>query len=433
MISTVYDRLHALAATRPAATPTTRTARFKASSVAALLLGALSLGTATESQAVPAYARQTSMACTACHFQHYPALNEFGRVFKAGGYTLMGKQGLIDGENLSLPEVLNAGFVMKARYQERNGPTTATHGTNNGQLQLFDEMLLMLGGRVSENIGVQVELDLLGGDPVVENFKMPFVFDVGGAKAGVVLFTTAGQGVAYGFELLNTGAVRGQRIMEHRGDFSAQQYIGTGTDAEGLAFVAQTPLFFANLSKWSPRSVGDASGDPSANYVRLALTPQLGGWDFGAGIQYWDGSATDPTLVIFDTKAWAVDGQAQGAIGALPLGIYLSHANASGTDVGAANKNFFNSNPNDETATALAAELGVVPGKATVMLAYRKGDNGKAANNDDNAWTVAGTYQIVQNMQFQLNFTKYSGSAEDTVSAQANGDQLLTLMLFGGF
>ena len=290
----------------------------------------------------------------------------------------------------------------------------------------------MLGGRVSENIGVQVELNLQAKTgPVVENFKMPFVFDVGGVNAGVVPFTTAGQGVAYGFELLNTGAVRGQRIMEHRSDFSAQQYIGTGSDAEGFAAIAYTPQFFANLSKWSPRSVGQQSGSPTANYFRLAATPKVGSWDLGAGIQSWSGTATDPTVVKFDTKAWAIDGQAQGAIGAMPLGIYLSHANASGTATGSTTKNLFNFNPNDETATAIAAELGVVPRKATLMLAYRKGDNGKAANNGDNALTLGGTYQIVQNMQLQLNYSKYSGSAYDPLPA--NGDQLVTLMLFGAF
>lgn len=390
----------------------------------------------TESQALSNYARQTGMACSSCHFQHYPMLNEFGRAFKAGGYTLMGKQGLIGGDNLSLPEVVNAGLVMKLRYQETNGPDVdATHNTNDGELQFFDELLLMLGGRVSENIGVQVEVNLLAvpaaDAPIVENFKMPFVFDVGGVKAGMIPFTTAGQGVSYGFELLNTGAVRGQRIMEHRRDMSAQQYIGTGSKAEGFAAMAYTPQFFANLSKWSPRSVGDASGSPTANYFRLAATPKVGSWDLGAGIQFWSGTATDTTLEFFDTEAWAVDGQAQGAIGDLPLGIYLSHAVADGTAAGAAHKNFFNTNPNDETATAIATELGVLPGKATVMLAYRKGDNGKVANNGDNAWTLGGTYQIVQNMQLQLNYSKYSGSAFDPFPA--NGDQLLTLMLFGAF
>ena len=388
----------------------------------------------TESQATAGFARQTGQACASCHFQHYPTLNEFGRLFKANGYTLMGRQGQIEGENLSLPETLNAGAVMKARYQKTNGAKVAgTHNSNNGELQFFDEMLLMLGGRVGENIGVQVELNLLAeGEPVLENFKMPFIFDVGGVKAGVVPFTTAGQGVAYGFELLNTGAVRGQRIMEHRGDISAQQYIGTGTDAEGFAAIAYTPQFFANLTKWSPRSVGDKSGSPTANYLRLAATPKAGSWDLGAGIQYWSGTATDTTLVKFDTEAWAVDGQAQGAIGNMPLGIYLSHANASGTAAGAANANFFNkTSPNDKTATAIAAELGVLPGKATVTLAYRVGDNGKVANNDDNAVMVGASYQIVQNMQLQLNYSKYSGNAYEPLPAK--GDQLLTLMLFGAF
>lgn len=44
------------------------------------------------SSAVPAFARQTDMACNSCHFQSFPALNSFGRVFRAGGYTLPGSQ-----------------------------------------------------------------------------------------------------------------------------------------------------------------------------------------------------------------------------------------------------------------------------------------------------------------------------------------------------
>jgi len=41
---------------------------------------------ATEkASAVPAFARQTGMPCAACHFQHYPALNDFGVMFKTNG------------------------------------------------------------------------------------------------------------------------------------------------------------------------------------------------------------------------------------------------------------------------------------------------------------------------------------------------------------
>src|SRR5712691_5884239 len=37
--------------------------------------------------AVPSFARQTGMACEACHTV-YPELTHFGRVFKASGYVL---------------------------------------------------------------------------------------------------------------------------------------------------------------------------------------------------------------------------------------------------------------------------------------------------------------------------------------------------------
>lgn len=49
------------------------------------LLGLLAL--AQRAQAVPSFARQTGMACEACHTV-YPELNHFGRIFKANAYTL---------------------------------------------------------------------------------------------------------------------------------------------------------------------------------------------------------------------------------------------------------------------------------------------------------------------------------------------------------
>ena len=384
--------------------------------------------------AIPGYSRQTNSACNACHFQSFPALNATGRAFKASGFTMIGAQKKIEGsQGLSLPENLNAGAVMKIRYQKTDGTATVANqatNKNDGQLQMFDELLLMVGGRVSENIGVQLELDLLGGNPLVANFKMPFMFDVNGVKAGVIPFTTGGQGVAYGFELLNTGAVRGQRIMEARTSFSAQQYIGTGSSAEGVALVASNDKYFANLSKWSPRKVGDASGSPTASYLRVAFTPTMDEWNLGIGAQSWSGSATNPASTYVKTEAYALDAQAQGMVNDMPVGIYFTHASAKGTSAGEA-ANFFNANPNAEKATTIAGQLGVLPGKATVLAAYRKGDTGAATNNGDNALMIGGTYLIVQNVQLQLNHEMYSGSRYDP--KPASGKQQTTLMLFAAF
>src|SRR2546430_3918128 len=46
----------------------------------------LSVLTAPAALAVPSFARQTGMACEACHTV-YPELTHFGRVFKANGYV----------------------------------------------------------------------------------------------------------------------------------------------------------------------------------------------------------------------------------------------------------------------------------------------------------------------------------------------------------
>src|SRR5881394_3850078 len=51
---------------------------------AALLLSVL---TAPAAYAVPSFARQTGMACEACHTV-FPELTHFGRMFKANGYNI---------------------------------------------------------------------------------------------------------------------------------------------------------------------------------------------------------------------------------------------------------------------------------------------------------------------------------------------------------
>jgi len=404
---------------------------LKATLISSLMV--LTLVVSSPAQAISTFARQTGMPCTACHFQNFPALNGFGRVFKSGGYTFSGAQGKVEGQALSISDVLNAGAVMKLRFQKSNGPSIpGTHTTNDGEFQIPDELLLNVGGRIGDNIGALVELDLYEADPLVSGLKIPFTYDMGGYKVAGIPFSTSSQGVAYGFELLNTGAVRFSRVAEDRSTISAQQYIGTATRAQGLAVVISNEKFFGNYSKWSPRTVGDDSGSPTANYFRLATTPRLGAWDIGAGIQYWSGSATEPVLLSrVETKAWAIDAQAQGSVSNMPLGLYLTYANAEGTPVDAADPNLFNGNPNDRKAAAIVGQLGILTGKATLLLGFRHGDNGRAIDSGDNALLLGATYLLRQNIQFQLNHTEFSGSSYN--EDPANGDRMTTLMLYTSF
>src|SRR5271169_4336593 len=75
---------------------------------------------APEASALPVFARQTGMACNACHFQHFPLLNSFGRSFKNSGFTLMGAQGKVEGDDLSLPNVVNAAVLTSMGYTHSN-------------------------------------------------------------------------------------------------------------------------------------------------------------------------------------------------------------------------------------------------------------------------------------------------------------------------
>jgi len=73
----------------------------------------------TPSYALPSFARQTNKACTACHFENFPMLTDYGRAFKAGGFTEVYAPEYVrrntDGAELSLPLVLNTAFFSLPR------------------------------------------------------------------------------------------------------------------------------------------------------------------------------------------------------------------------------------------------------------------------------------------------------------------------------
>ncbi len=378
------------------------------------------------------------MACNACHFQHFPTLNQFGREFKAGGFTLMGSQSLIEGDLLSIPSTMNVALVTKTRYVKTNGNDDTT-GTNRGEVNFPDEAALFLAGRVGERIGFILEAQTAApGDPMFASFKMPVnVYNANGTRVDIIPFTTDAAGVSFGFELLNTGALRIARVLEHRNDISAQQYIGTAVAAQGASFVLYNPIGFVNYTAWQTE-VGSSSGE-FLNYIRAVAFHQYNGWDLGGGIQWWGGTAADnANTTDYEADAFALDLQAQGTVGGkYPLGVYLTYAVASKDASGGAT-NLFNatSTVDDKTAWAILAELGVIPNRATVALAYRSGETGAtAANSEQTAITLGGTYLLAQNFELQINHSIYGGDYFDLAAnnANADGDQKTTLMIFAAF
>jgi len=385
------------------------------------------------SWAIPSFARQTGFACNTCHYQHFPALNAFGRAFKANGFTMVGGESLVEGDLLSIPAALNASVVTKIRFQKTNGKTNDS-GTNKGEFQFPDEAALFLGGRVGTHIGFILEGQLASGSsPTFANFKMPFGMDIKGVHASITPFTTDGMGPQFGFELLNTGAVRNVRVLEHRQGISAIQFVGLQNAAQGFAFAAYHNTGYINYTAWQPETGASDSG-PFLHYLRLVGTHNFFGWDLAAGGQAWLGTTKLGSGTREKAEGWAVDAQAQGSILSLPLGVYLSYAKAQATKTDKP-MNIFNSNPGDKSAWSILAELGVLPNRVTVAAAYRSGNTGAVGASDQSAVPLGATFLVTQNVELQLNHTLNSGDFFNVPANNelANGDQLTTAMIFAAF
>jgi hypothetical protein len=453
--------------------------------VALSLAGVMAAATfAPQASALPVFARQTGMACNACHFQHFPMLNAFGRSFKASGFTLMGAEGKVEGENLSIPATLNMAVLTTAGYTRTNAsnPAPGIPGANlngngwyvpgtNGEFSLF------VGGRVSDFAGGLAEIGAVG-PAGLASAKLPILFDVGnGTRAGVVLYTTDSHGPSYGFEYLNTGANDVHTMQFVAGDsngsitslMGADEYIGTNSPATGFDIVANNDMGFINIGKYhmggpgdfrSLSSAGGVSAKLGSTYARIAGTFDLAGWDSAVGIQSWSGSSVlgaNATGILganailalvgappitgaatFNTKATAIDGQMQGQLGGMPVGFYASYARAPSSTPDAAG-NFGNMyNPGGDTSGLkrdsfnISTEIGVIPEKATISVALRRSKSGydtgllngptrNGNNASDNGYLIGASYKLAQNMILQFDYTHASGDFW-TSNAAGNGN-----------
>jgi hypothetical protein len=433
---------------------------------------------AQEASAVPSFARQTGMACSSCHFMKFPVLNGFGRAFKAAGYTMIGSQEKVEGEHLSIPGVLNASLLLKYRYVQDSGngvKTTAGAGTTaatkaaDGQWQMADEFSLFFGGRVAETehftIGYMMENNVANpGGALVAGIKLPVNVDLGAAKVSVIPFTTDALGVQYGFELSSGGVMRANRWSELRRETSAIQYNSDrgadGGAAAGTAFVLQNDMGFINFTKWSSSFAPGANGQavPSTNfgqnYVRVAATPSIAGFDIVAGAGSMSGESY-ANLVGGKavSKMTFADAQVHGSVADMEFGLYAQYANApacaaadgancvynpGSAAVDAVNFEFdpvtgtavapattvaakaASAAAKARTATTIGGEISVIPHALTVGAAYRSATNGKATKNQDNALTLTAVYDLTQNVALHLNYAMYSGSAYDTAGTAKN-------------
>jgi hypothetical protein len=377
-----------------------------------LVIGLMVISLSINAYAVPAFARQMGVSCVTCHSQNgFPALNAYGAKFKAGGYTTIRLQKTVEegksGAFLSLPETLNASFVAKISYLKSDATEAA--------LEFPDGASLILGGRVGEHVGSFVEIEYEADEDKVflSNFKLPIAYDIRGYTLGVVPFRTDGSGPSFTFETLSTGADSHQIVLEESEVISAQQYIGAAHEAEGLGLYLYTPLWNVVYSAWVPK-INEVRDFEPAHYLRAAVTPKVGGWELGFGAQVWTGTAkyadenASAPRVEAKTDAYAVDFQAMGSINALPLSFFATYAVAQNDQ-----DSIFNTGADDKYAATLLAEAGVLPGELMLSAGYRNADKGTKNDASDDAAILGVKYFLLQNVEFQLDYTYMIDDSND--------------------
>ena len=148
------------------------------------------LGFNTSAHAVPSFARQTGLACAACH-TNYPELTQFGRVFKLNGYTLTGiKQ--IQAEpttgavGLKINEIppLSAMLQISATAMKKQDPAS-----QNGSVGFPQAASLFFAGEIAEHLGtfMQVTYTQDAGKFNWDNTDVRYANQAGGTVWGVTL------------------------------------------------------------------------------------------------------------------------------------------------------------------------------------------------------------------------------------------------------
>ena len=154
---------------------------------------------ARNARSVPSYARQTGMACNLCH-RAFPVLTNFGRNFKASGYTLTQMKELqesgADTAPLQINDVLPLSLMFQASFTRTD---QGQPDTQNNDIEFPQQMSLFLAGEITPHIGsfMQVTYTQVDDHITMDNTDVRFADRT----------TLCGKDMAYGATLNNNPTV----------------------------------------------------------------------------------------------------------------------------------------------------------------------------------------------------------------------------------
>ena len=114
-----------------------------------------------DAAAVPSFARQTGMACAACHTM-FPELTAFGRQFKLDGYTFQATPQIGGGDDkkpatVQLSTIPPFSVMFETSYTDTKGANNAQAGTR-GNLQFPEQFSIFYAGEISPHLGAFLQV-----------------------------------------------------------------------------------------------------------------------------------------------------------------------------------------------------------------------------------------------------------------------------------
>jgi len=414
----------------------------------ALLMSTLAAGILVMSpaEAVPSFARQTGMTCSACHQNgHFPELNAFGRQFKLGGYTLTtykniesggtkDKQGNSDNPRLSLIDLptLSAMFQTSMTHTRKGQP-----GVQNNSTAMPQQLSLFLAGRVSPHLGTFIQATYAQGDS-------GFSLDLADLRYANHT-TVSDNSLSYGVTVNNMPTLEDPWNSTPVWGYpwsSSEQAPGpeatTMLDGDVLGDVAGLGTYgflnghwYGDLSLYrsSGTNVGAASGQPpsenvikgAAPYWRLAYETRLAGANVMVGTYGMDADLYQ-SGISGSTNSYrdiALDTQIEKPLGEDALTVHGSLIDERREPAGASSVTYkhYKLDGNYHFATDTRATLG-----------YDSIDTG-SDNLDSTAWIAQFAYYPWLNVNLSLQYKAYTKFDGATSNASDNNTTYLMAWL----
>lgn len=259
---------------------------------------------AGNAKALPSYARQTGMSCSACHFS-FPELNSFGRQFKMNGYVLTGMATIQSQGDSGQVNRLNLLSTLPLSVMVQSSFTNISkdvEGQQNNSVAFPQQLSVFYAGEVTPHIGTFIQMTYDGQSFGMDNAD--------------IRYTNQGhlgqKNLVYGLTLNNNPAVQdvwntspAWRFPSAGSDAAQKPAKSTimenlGMQVAGLgAYALYNNLLFAELTLY--RSAQQGAANPADVTSTMAIKGVAPYWRFALQHQWSDNYVEVGTFGIAPT------------------------------------------------------------------------------------------------------------------------------------